>query len=426
MHVEGVIALVGALIFLAHFFTALFSRTRVPDVLLLTLIGLLIGPVLHFTTPGSFGRVGPVFTTITLVLLLFEGGLDVSLDTLRKSLRGTVVLTLVSFAATALVASLATWRLAHLDVLQSLTLGAIVGGTSPAVVIPLAAQLRMGPQASATLFLESALGDVLSIIITLALLNAQQIGRLRIGSLMGGLVASLLFATFIGMASALAWSMLLHRVRNFEHTAFSTAAFLFLVYGLVEYIGFSGPISALVFGATLGNIRLFRTTIFRSSPPPESAGLSLEERVFVSEVVFLLKTFFFVYIGLSIELTQRRLMGLGLAVAVLIYVARPLAVRIGASRSIPRADARRMAALAPKGLAAAVLASIGVGRNLPNAGLIQSLVYSIILFTIILATVLVFLQDRTAIGRFYSRLMASFPAPLREAEKPAEVRVSTR
>lgn len=418
MHVEGVIALVGALIFLAHFFTALFSRTRVPDVLLLTLIGLLIGPLLHLTTPANFGRVGPVFTTITLALLLFEGGLDLGLDTLRMSFRGTLVLTLVSFAATVLVASLATWRLAHLSVLQSLTLGAIVGGTSPAVVIPLAAQLRMGPQASATLFLESALGDVLSIIVALALLNAQQMGTLRVGNLMGGLVASLLFATVIGMVSALAWSMLLHRVRNFEHTAFTTAAFLFLVYGLVEYIGFSGPISALVFGATLGNVRVFQSVIFRRPAPLESAGLNVEERVFLSEVVFLLKTFFFVYIGLSIELTQKQLMTWGLAVTVLIYLARPLAVRLGADRTILRADASRMAALAPKGLAAAVLASVGVEQKLPHAGIVQSLVYSIILFTIILATVLVFLQDRTAIGTLYGRLMACFPANPAAADQP--------
>lgn len=423
MHVEGVIALVGALIFLAHFFTALFSRTRVPDVLLLTLIGLLIGPVLHLTTPASFGRVGPVFTTITLVLLLFEGGLDLGLDTLRKSLRGTLVLTLVSFAATVLVASLATWRLTHLSFLQSLTLGTIVGGTSPAVVIPLAAQLKMGAQASATLFLESAIGDVLSIIITLALVDTQQMGRLRVGNLMGGLVASLLFATLIGAASAVAWSLLLRWVRNFEHTAFTTAAFLFLMYGLVEYLGFSGPVSALIFGATLGNIGLFRSAIFRSAMPLEPAGLNLEERIFVSEIVFLLKTFFFVYIGLSIELTQRRLMAWGLAIAVLIYLARIVAVRLGASRSIPRADASRMAALAPKGLAAAVLASIGVEQNLPNASLVQSLVYSVILFTIILATVLVFLQDRTAIGRLYDRLMACFPPSRATVDRPSEVQI---
>jgi NhaP-type Na+/H+ or K+/H+ antiporter len=423
MHVEGVIALVGALIFLAHFFTGLFSRTRIPDVLLLILIGLLIGPVLHLTTRTSFGRVGPVFTTITLVLLLFEGGLDLGIDTLRKSLRGTLVLTLLSFAFTVLVASFATWRLAHLSFLQSLTLGAIVGGTSPAVVIPLAAQLKMGPQASATLFLESALGDVLSIIITLALVDSEQIGRLRLGTLMGGLLASLLFATLIGVASAFVWSMLLHRVRNFEHTAFTTAAFLFLIYGLVEYLGFSGPVSALAFGATLGNIGFFRSVTFRVAAPVESVGLNFEERAFLSEVVFLLKTFFFVYIGLSVELTQRRLMASGLAITALIYLVRLLAVRLGASRAIPRADASRMAALAPKGLAAAVLASVGVEQGLPNAFLAQNLVYSIILLTIILATVLVFLQDRTPIGRMYGRLMACFPAGLAPADKPIEVQV---
>jgi NhaP-type Na+/H+ or K+/H+ antiporter len=423
MHVEGVIALVGALIFLAHFFTALFSRTRVPDVLLLILIGLLIGPVLHLTTRASFGRVGPVFTTITLVLLLFEGGLDLGIKTLRQSLRGTLVLTLLSFGFTVLVASFATWRLAHLSFLQSLTLGAIVGGTSPAVVIPLAAQLKMGPQASATLFLESALGDVLSIIITLALVDAQQIGRLRLVSLMGGLLASLLFAIVIGVASALVWSMLLQRVRNFEHTAFTSAAFLFLIYSLAEYLGFSGPVSALAFGATLGNLRFFRSVISRPSALAESVGLNLEERAFLSEVVFLLKTFFFVYIGLSVQLTQRSLMTSGLASTALIYVARAVAVRWGASRAIARADASRMAALAPKGLAAAVLASIGVEQNLPNALLVQNLVYSIILFTIILATVLVFLQDRTPIGRTYDRLMACFPARA-PADKLAEAQIA--
>ena len=42
--------------FVAHALTGLFSRTRVPDVLLLTLIGLLLGPIFHLVGPQSFGR----------------------------------------------------------------------------------------------------------------------------------------------------------------------------------------------------------------------------------------------------------------------------------------------------------------------------------------------------------------------------------
>ena len=408
MHVGGVIAAVGALIFLAHFFSALFSRTRIPDVLLLTLLGLVIGPVLHLITPAAFGSVGPVFTTITLVLLLFEGGLDMHFNVLRKSLRGTVSLTWVNFAATVAVVGAAGYRLAHLTPLNSIMLGAIVGGTSPAVIIPLAAQLGIGRHAGATLFLESALSDVLSIIVTLALVNASRIGSVRVVSVVGGLLASLIFSTAFGVSSALSWSLLINRVRNLKHTAFTTAAFLFLVYGLVDYLGFSGPVTALAFGVTLGNIKLLDGGL-RLLTMVEPMGLNISERSFLGEILFLLRTFFFVYVGLSIQLTNTHWLASGLAVSLLIYVARPAAVRLGADHSLPRSDASRMAALAPKGLAAAALASIPFEQGLPQGALIQSLVYVIILFTIVFATSLVFFQDRTPLGRMYRWMLRSFP-----------------
>jgi potassium/hydrogen antiporter len=74
---------VGLLVFLAHVFAEVFSRKRVPDVLLLIIIGLAIGPLLGIVTPDHLGLVGPVFTTITLVTILFEGGTELKYDTLR-------------------------------------------------------------------------------------------------------------------------------------------------------------------------------------------------------------------------------------------------------------------------------------------------------------------------------------------------------
>jgi Na+:H+ antiporter len=410
MHVGGVIAGVGALIFLTHIFSALFSRTRIPDALFLTLLGVAVGPLFHLITPSSFGRVGPVFTNITLVLLLFEGGLDMHFKVLRKSLRGTVTLTLLSFTATVAVVSVAGWRLAHLSPLQAIMLGAMVGGTSPGVIIPLANQLRLGKHASATLVLESALSDVFSIIFTLALINASLLGAVHVGHVLGSLMASLFFATAFGVVSALAWSLLIHRVRNFEHTAFTTAAFLFLVYGLVEFLGFSGPVTALAFGATLGNIKVLEGRYLERFTLVEPVGLNRDERSFFGEILFLLRTFFFVYIGLSIELTNGHWLAWGVVAALLIYIGRPVAVRYGADRSIPQADAVRMAALAPKGLAAAVLASIPVEMGLANGHLLQSLVYAIILLSIVFATLLIFFQDRTPLGRFYRLIFRSFKA----------------
>jgi cell volume regulation protein A len=406
MPIAAAIAFVGALIFLAHLLAAIFDHTRVPDVLGLILIGLVVGPFTHLVNQTTFGKVGPVFTTVTLVLLLFEGGADLGIETLRASLKETLAVTLLSFAVSVLAVA-AVMRLgARLDPASALMTGAIIGGTSPAVIIPLSYQLGMGERARTILFLESAVGDVLSIVIALALLETHALGNVSLGAVAGRILFSFLLAIAAGVVSALVWSVLLGRVRTMKHTLFTTAAFLFVVYGVVESLGASGPMAAFAFGFTMGNTHLFEW--LKRYTLVEPIGMNYPEKTFLSEVVFLLKTFFFVYIGLSIELQNRWWMSLGLLAAGLIFIFRPIAARLTLNRAIPRKDATRIAALAPKGLAAAVLASIPLQRGLIGGEAIQNVVYAIILFTIVLTALLVFLQDRTPVGRLYLALFRGF------------------
>src|SRR3954465_15861585 len=156
MHVAANILVVGFLIFVAHAFMGLFSRTRVPDVLLLTIIGILLGPVLHLVTPENFGAVGPVFATVTLVIILFEAGLSIDLKILRGVVRSTLTLTFTNFLLTLMAVGIAAHYLLHLDFRMTFTLGAIIGSTSPAVIVPLARQ--------------SAVSDVLSIVVAMGFL----------------------------------------------------------------------------------------------------------------------------------------------------------------------------------------------------------------------------------------------------------------
>jgi len=135
--VAQVIAFVGILVFLSHLFSGIFSKTRIPDVILLILIGICVGPLLGLATPATFGEIGLVFTTITLIILLFEGGLALKLNMLRSALGGVMALAVVSFfLAMGVVAGL-TLLLTDLDVIPVFILGAIVGSTSEAVIIPL-------------------------------------------------------------------------------------------------------------------------------------------------------------------------------------------------------------------------------------------------------------------------------------------------
>jgi Na+:H+ antiporter len=410
MNVAGAIAFVGALIFLAHLLTAIFQRTRIPDVLGLILIGLVVGPLTHLANQTTFGRVGPVFTTVTLALLVFEGGADLGIETLQKSLKETLALTLLSFALTVAVVAPVMWFGARLDPVSSLMVGAIMGGTSPAVVIPLSYQLGMGERARTVLFLESTVGDVLSIVIALAFLDSRLFGNVSVGLVAGRILFSFLAAVVLGGISALVWSVLLGRVRSMEHTLFTTAAFLFVVYAGVEALGASGPMAALAFGFTMGNTHLFRAGWLRRYTILEPIGMNYREKTFLSEVVFLLRTFFFVYIGLSIQFSNRWWMSLALLAAGLIFLVRPVAARLGLDRTVAKKDAARVAALAPKGLAAAVLASLPLERGLPGGELIQNVIYAIIPCTIILTALIVFLQDVSPVGRLYDLVFRGFEA----------------
>ena len=87
----------GLLIFCAHLFDALFSRRRIPDVLLLMVLGILVGPVSGWVTAESLASVGPVFAALTLLLILFDSGIDMRIDMVRSYWSGVVQVTFLSF-----------------------------------------------------------------------------------------------------------------------------------------------------------------------------------------------------------------------------------------------------------------------------------------------------------------------------------------
>jgi cell volume regulation protein A len=411
--VAQVIAFVGILVFLAHLFSAIFSRTRIPDVILLIIIGICVGPLLGLATPAMFGEVGPVFTTITLIIILFEGGLALKLNMLRSAFSGAMLLAFLSYLLTMfVVGGLALW-LTDLEFLQAFILGAIVGSTSEAVVIPLVRQLKVKEETQTLLSVESSINDVLSIVITMALVQAYVAGKFEIFTISGDLIASFLVALVLGIFGALIWSIMLNRVHVIKNAMFTTPAFVFVIYGLTESMGFSGAIAALAFGVTIGNIETIRIPIFKTLTVDEPVGLSETERIFFSEVAFLLKTFFFIYLGMSLELISSWLIIVGLIFTVVAFILRVPAVRISIKQGMPAKDLSVMAVMVPKGLAAVVLASIPLQQGVTGGETIKNLTYSIVLFSIVLTSILVLLMEKTKLPNLYAKVLAPGPPKTR-------------
>jgi NhaP-type Na+/H+ or K+/H+ antiporter len=258
--------------------------------------------------------------------------------------------------------------------------------------------------------LESAVSDAFTIVIPLALLEAYRLGDLHFNLIAGQMISSFILAILFGAIGAFIWSILLNRVRTLQNAISTTPAFVFVVFGITELLGYSGPIAALAFGATLGNIELLRLPWLKQYVPHESVALDEIDRVFFSEVIFLLKTFFFVYIGLSIQLTDLGLVSFGLLLTLLIFLIRIPVIRLSVHKSTPVADVSLMSVMIPKGLGAAVLASIPLQQGIIGGELIQNVTFAVILFTTLLTTILIFLLDKTALSRFYARMFSGFGA----------------
>ena len=404
------IAIIGLLIFTAHLFSEIFSRKRIPDVLFLIIIGLLIGPVFHWISPESLGNAGSLFSGITLVTILFESGTQLRFSALKDSFFGALKLTAFNFILSAIVVWLVGWLVLKLDPVVSMILGCMLGGTASAVVIPIVRQLHMSEKPAIMLILEAAIGNVFSIVLALALMQAVKSKHLEFGAILGDIFSSFILATVMGLLGAIFWALILDQIRNIKYSILTTPAFVFIIYGINEWMGFSGAIAALAFGIGLANIDAIYNAWLKKFIKKVPVNLNETERSLFSELVLLLKTFFFIYVGISIQLNHWHPIVIGLGISVLLFIFRIPAVRFAISKKdgIPDKELAFMSALNPKGLTAAVLATQAL-IYIPDGEMalfVRNIVFSVILFTIVINSILIPLLDRErGLYQFYMRML---------------------
>jgi NhaP-type Na+/H+ or K+/H+ antiporter len=218
-------------------------------------------------------------------------------------------------------------------------------------------------------------------------------------------------AVILGVFGGVFWSAIYNKLGMIK-SVFLTPGFLFIIYGIVDMLGYSGAIAALAFGVTLGNLNSFRISqFFPSVGDIPQVELNPTEKVFLAQLVQLLKTFFFIYIGLSIQFSSVDSFIIGGAIVLVLFIIRTILVYFSVPRTIPVWDAGVMAIMIPKGLAAAVLAAIPLQKGVLGGELIETITYAIILFSIVVCSVLVILLERTPVYRLYAAIFKKFGMP---------------
>ncbi|MNJ85334.1 K(+)/H(+) antiporter NhaP2 [compost metagenome] len=401
METSVIIIIIGFFIFCGHFLSGVFERRSIPDVLGLMFLGILLGPVFHIVNPDSFGQFGSLFSNFVLIFILFESGTDLKISEVRKSFKDSAGITAIGFLFTTVTISILCNQIFHLSWVTSLFIGSALGGTSSAVVVGLVKKVDVQPKTSTTLIIESAETDVFTLAIPLAILGLMVSGDFSVKTLISQFITSLVLAIVFGILGALFWAFILNKLPTLKATKFSTPAFLFLLYGLSEYLNYSGPLTALTFGIVIGNLSYFEPKILRKIIPNQRIILPEEERTFFSEIVFLLRTFFFVFIGISIRINRIDWLLWGALITFIVYLVRIIVVKLVISSETPVLDRAVMSFMIPKGLGAAVIATLPIQQGHMDGAIIQSICFAVILSSTVYCVVFFFLVKTGFTMPFY-------------------------
>ncbi|HOX23259.1 MAG TPA: cation:proton antiporter, partial [Elusimicrobiales bacterium] len=249
----------GLLIILGHAFKVFFDKTRIPDVIPLVLLGIFVGPVLGMVNTANFGIMGEMLSTLALSIILFYSGLEINLETATKSLLAGTKTALMNFVLAMILGACMTILWLDNPTMEALAIGAMLGGTSFAIVIPLANEMQISQKTKTILLLESTFTDVLCIVVTLGLFQMIRLRELNPGFITGQILASFTMSSLIGALAAIFWATALGWVRKLENDMLLTPAVIITIFGLTEFLGYSGAISSLAFGIVSGNLRQLLT-----------------------------------------------------------------------------------------------------------------------------------------------------------------------
>src|SRR5688572_23052673 len=114
-----------------------FRRTGVPDILFLIALGVLLGPVAGIVDVDGLRSVVPFVGAVAIVIILFDGGLEIKLRDLGEGVRAGVFLAFFVFVATAASCTLVGHVVGGFPWANAALLGMAFGGAGVLIVIPL-------------------------------------------------------------------------------------------------------------------------------------------------------------------------------------------------------------------------------------------------------------------------------------------------
>lgn len=373
----------GLVIVLGFLGEEFFKRTNIPDPILLLLFGVLLGPVLNVFTHDQLISITPYFAALALIVILFDGGLNMNIRQAIKNSPRALVLGIAGFLVNVLVTALLCKYILGWRLLNGLLLGSILGGGSSIIVIALARKLGVDEKTETVLSLESILTDVLCTVGAFVIIDVILSGEVSIQVALGSVALAFGVGILIGSLVGIAWLNVLERIKGKPNTYMLTLGILLLTFVVARTLGGTGAISALFLGLIIGNApQIAKVLKFKSSVP-----INDSVRGFHSQISFLIRSFFFVFTGLLFSFSSLSIVLFGILLSFIFLGLRFLAVKLSFLKSSFKDSKKLITIMLPRGLAAAVLASLPFISGVPGSEVFPEIVFIVIITTIVICTV---------------------------------------
>ena len=326
MDVQEVLRDIGLILGVGLLAAPIAALLRLPVMLVLVGVGALIGPSALGLVEDPLGGLGAQLVfTLGVSLILFHGGLEISLRVISRTAFGLGMLVLPGVLVTALIVAAVAAPVFSVPFTVALLLGAVLAATDPAILIPLFDRLRLRPKVSQTVIAESAFNDPTATILALTVASAVVGGGVTMSDTVLDFVRSLALGAVFGLGGGILLALMLssHAVGIWrESPAAVVLALVALEYFTADELGGSSYLAAFVMGLVVGN-----SDVFGIGRNAEHTALLDSFMAQVAEIA-VLAVFVTLGINLPFDALQEYFWGGLVVMLVFVFVARPVTVLV--------------------------------------------------------------------------------------------------
>ncbi len=375
-------------------------RLHLPSILLLLVLGIVAGPVSGLVdTEYLFGNLLFPFISLSVGIILFEGGLSLRFSEFRNV--GKIIRNLISVGAliTWIVATTAAYYILDLEFKLALLFGAILIVTGPTVILPLLRQVRPKGNLYSIAKWEGIIIDPVGAVIAVLVFEEIISGGFQQFTTVSilGLIKTLILGVGIGWIGAQIIILFLKRywIPDYLHNSAAIMMVIttFIISNFLQHE--SGLLTVTIMGILLANQK----------------KVSIRHIVEFKENlrVILISTLFIILAARLKMADLAQLNGNTLVfLAVLFFIARPLSVFISTvGQNLHLREKLFLSWLAPRGIVAAAVSSI-FAIDLSTNGYSDAERLIPLTFFVIIASVTLYGLSAVPLARF---LKVSEPNP---------------